>query len=245
MNVVEKTSNACSRAEPSDPGCTAGMEQKLLNWELPHGIEVAFSHAGDGDLRDVTQRQAWLKRIDWPLDCIVPRQIHGTLVVVANDAAGLLVADGVVSRSATLGVYGADCPGLCIATPHALGMAHCGWRGTAGGIVARLVAAVAALTTDPRDTWHALIGPGISAPAYEVDAPVLTARHWPATALTARDAGHAGLDLSETIRCDLVASGVVHILSSGICTHRDPRLHSYRWQGQGPTQLLAARRRPG
>jgi len=221
----------------------AGLDQKLLNWDLPYGAEVVFSTASDGDLRVMAQRQAWLKRIDWPIDCIVPRQIHGTLVVDADDAAGLLQADGVVSRSASVGVFGADCPGLCIATPQVLGVAHCGWRGTAGSIVARLVAAVAAMTTQPRDTWHALIGPGISAQAYEVDAPVLSARRWPATALTARDPGHAELDLSETIRCDLGAAGIVHIVSCGICTHFDPRLHSYRWQGQGPTQLLAARRR--
>jgi len=220
-----------------------GMDQKLLNWELPYGVEVAFSTAADGDLREMTQRQAWLKRIDWPVDCIVPRQVHGTRVVVADNATGLLQADGVVSRTASLGVYGADCPGLCIATPQALGLAHCGWRGTAGGIVARLVEAVASATTDPRDTWQAFIGPGISAGAYEVDAPVLMARAWPETALSARDPGHAALDLSEAIRCDLTAAGIMHIIASGICTHLDPRLHSYRWQGQGPTQLLAARRR--
>jgi len=222
----------------------AGTQLKLLNWDLPYGVQVAFSTAADGDLREMAQRQAWLKRINWPVDCIVPRQIHGTLVVVADDAAGLLLADGVVSRSASLGVYGADCPGLVIATPHALGLAHCGWRGTAGGIVARLVAALSAVTQDSRETWHALIGPGISAPEYEVDAPVLNARRWPETALSARDAGHAHLDLGETIRCDLITAGIAHITDSGICTHRDPRLHSYRWQGQGPTQLLAARRQP-
>jgi len=172
----------------------------------------------------------------------VPRQVHGTLVV-AHDAADLSQADGVVSRDRgiAMGAYGADCPGLVIATPDALGIAHCGWRGTAGGIVARLSAAIEAVSQSPRGDWHAFIGPGISGPCYEVDSPVLAARAWPVTALSpSAHTGRAYLDLVTAIAADLQAAGVMAVGRSGVCTASDPRLHSFRRQGAGLVQMLIA-----
>jgi copper oxidase (laccase) domain-containing protein len=212
-----------------------------LRWYLAYGVELAFSTAADGDMRESVQRQNWLKRIGRSDGCRVPRQVHGVSIVDATDRDGLLTADGLVSRDGgDIGVYGADCPGLCIATEQVFGLAHCGWRGAAGGIVERLVTAISAATTQPRSAWHACIGPGISAAHYQVDTPVLAARSWPSAALSARTPGHAQLDLAQAIREDLRGCGIDQVVSSGVCTREDPRLHSYRHQGQGPTQLLAA-----
>ncbi len=170
----------------------------------------------------------------------MPRQIHGISVADARDA-DLSQADGVVTgeRGIALGAYGADCPGVVIAAPDAFGIAHCGWRGTAGGMVGALCAAVAARSRAPRAAWHAFIGPGISGPRYEVDAPVLSASAWPADAVAPSiRSGHAQLDLAAVLRHDLAAAGIPRVEASGICTCDDQRLHSYRHQGAGAVQLL-------
>jgi copper oxidase (laccase) domain-containing protein len=213
-----------------------------LRWHLGHGISLAFSEAADGDLRDRPAREAWLARAGVRLPCAVPSQVHDRLVVQAVPGAPPPRADGLVTadRALALGVFGADCPGLCIAAADAFGVAHCGWRGTAAGIVDALVAAMREESRQPPSDWRAFIGPGIGGADYEVDAPVLGARRWPASALTARPGGRASLDLAEAIACDLAEAGVGSVLRAGICTRQDPRLHSYRWRGPGHTQLLVA-----
>ena len=218
-----------------------------LVWALPHGVRVAWSTAADGDQRDPAQRRAFARVHIGDRPLVVPRQVHGTLVVT-HDAADLSQADGVVSRdrAIALGAYGADCPGLVIATPDVVGIAHCGWRGTAGGIVVQLCTAIEAISAHPRGEWHAFIGPGISGPQYEVDGPVLSARAWPVTALSPSAlTGRAHLDLVTAIAADLQAAGVMAVGRSGVCTASDPRLHSFRHQGAGLVQALIVWREPG
>jgi YfiH family protein len=215
-----------------------------LRWSIAPDVELAFSSAADGDLRSPPLRGRWLGELGVVRRCVVPGQVHGTRVADADDAR-LDDADGLVSADpdVALGVFGADCPGVCLIAPDALGVAHCGWRGTAGGIVARLVAALSSVSASTPERWRAFIGPGIAGASYEVDSPVLTARVWPPAALSPTRSGHARLDLTEAIASDLAAEGIGALVRSGVCTHADERLHSYRWQGRGITQLLAAWRR--
>jgi YfiH family protein len=206
---------------------------------MAHRVQVAYSTAADGDLREAGRRRAWLRKLKLQ-SCVVPRQVHGTQVVDARE--DLSEADGVVSANPrlALGAYGADCPGVVLAAPDALAVGHCGWRGTAGGMVARLAESLAARSQHPASAWSAFIGPGISGERYEVDAPVLSARTWPAAALQPVRPGHALLDLAVAITADLQAVGVTRIAHAGICTAADDRLHSYRHQGGGVVQLLVA-----
>ena len=211
---------------------------------MPGGVTVACSAAADGDMRLADRRAAWLAGVGIRRPCVVPRQIHGAVVVDANAAdRDLAVADGVVCAGGALavGAYGADCPGLCLVAGQAIGMAHCGWRGTAAGIVGVLVAHLRrAAPTIPPVQWSALIGPGISGPHYEVDAPVLAARVWPAEALAPARPGRAHLDLATAIAEDLRASGVNDVRFSGVCTYDDQRLWSFRRRGAGQVQTLVA-----
>ena len=215
-----------------------------LRWTLPGGVTVACSAVADGDMRQAERRMTWLNQLGiWRL-CMVPRQVHGAVVVDANALdRDLALADGVVSADGALavGVYGADCPGLCIVAGQAIGMAHCGWRGTAGGIVGKLIARMCdAVPSIPPTEWSALIGPGISGSRYEVDAPVLAARVWPPAALAAARSGHAQLDLTTAIAADLRAAGVSDVRFSGVCTYDDQRLWSFRRRGAGQVQVLVA-----
>lgn len=219
-----------------------GDAHPALQWDLPHGVRVAYSTVADGDQRDRDARHAWLASRGIAR-CVVPRQIHGTRIVQADaDHQALAQADGVVSSGTdtALGAFGADCPGLVLVSRDAFGVAHCGWRGVAGGIVARLVEAMRTVSASEPSRWSAFIGPGISGPRYEVDHPVLAARGWPTSAVTAGRAGHAWLDVAQTIASDLAALGITTVQRSGICTQDDARLWSYRRRGAGQVQLLVA-----
>jgi copper oxidase (laccase) domain-containing protein len=213
-----------------------------LRWSVGHGVLAAYSTAADGDARTLAPRARLLAGWRGPGACIVAHQVHGARVARVDPGQDPGAADGLVTTAPiALGVFGADCPGLCIATPGALGVAHCGWRGMAAGIVPALVEALAAaVPDDPRGSWQALIGPGIAGCDYQVDAPVLTARSWPHQALTREGGERALLDLAEAIAQDCAALGVDRVQRSGINTRRDPRLHSHRRAGPGVAQLLAA-----
>jgi copper oxidase (laccase) domain-containing protein len=229
----------CTRCERVD---VRTQDAASLRWSVGHGVVAAYSTAADGDCRQDGPRRSLLARWGGPADCIVAMQVHGTRVarVAPGQAPG--EADGLVTTApAALGAFGADCPGLCIATPHALAVAHCGWRGTAGGIVHRLVEALEqAAPQDPRARWRALVGPGIAGCDYQVDGPVIAARPWPPSALQDQGGGHALLDLAEAIACDLAALGIAQVARTQVNTRRDPRLHSHRGAGPGVPQLMAA-----
>lgn len=213
-----------------------------LRWRLA-GCTIAFSTAADGDLREPPRRAAWLAAQGCPHPCAVPAvQVHGTAIadLDAGDAPaegdGLLTAD----PGRAIGVFGADCPGLLLIAPDALAAAHCGWRGAAAGMAGRLAAALARRSAHPPARWRAFVGPGIAPARYEVDAPVLGARAWPAGSLRpGRDAAHAHLDLAAALLADCRAAGVVNAAACGVCTAGDPRLHSFRRHGRRLVQLLA------
>jgi hypothetical protein len=211
-----------------------------LSWSLPGGVALAYSAAADGDVRERERRTAWLARAGCPWPCAVARQVHGALIAEA-DPARLAEADGLVTGDPrlALAVFGADCPGLALVAADALGVAHCGWRGTAAGIVAALVQALAQRSAAPPATWQAFIGPGIAGARYEVDAPVLSARAWPPAALTPTRPGHARLDLATAIADDLAQLGIGDIRQSGVCTAADAALRSHRRGDRGAVQALA------
>jgi polyphenol oxidase len=122
--------------------------------------------------------------------------------------------DGHVVRDSSLVplVFAADCLPVALSGPAGVAMLHCGWRGLAGGIVARGAAAVEA--TD------AAIGPGIGPCCYEVGPEVLDAfAH-----LGEGIASDRMLDLPEVARRLLGAAGVRRIESADPCTRCNPEL---------------------
>jgi copper oxidase (laccase) domain-containing protein len=210
-----------------------------LRWNLPTGVAVAMSLAEHGDLRDPDRRAAWCATHDVPPPAVV-KQVHGARVVAAEEAVAPIEADALISSGAAIGVFGADCPPVIIAAASMLGVAHGGWRGCAAGIVANLVTALKGRDASPPTGWHALVGPGVHPDDYEVDAPVLSARAWPAGALAAGRPGRAWLDLPAALAADAAASGIGSVGRSALTTSRDPRLRSHRRDGPGFPQLLVA-----
>lgn len=212
-----------------------------LRWRLPLGVDLAFSTRVDGDMRDPQHRQAWLTELGVTAPAVVTRQMHGIRVVSAASGPAA-EADGLTTLrpGPPLVVFGADCPGLCLVAPDALGLAHCGWRGVAGGMVGSLVAALAARSRHPPAQWQGVIGPAVHPEDYEVDGPVLEARMWPAAALGPARPGRAHLDLPAAITADLAALGCRAVTQATVSTSRDARLWSYRKHGAGLVQGLAA-----
>lgn len=109
-------------------------------------------------------------------------------------------------------VFTADCLPVALFGPGGVAMLHCGWRGLAGGIVARGAEAI--------DATDAAIGPGIGPCCYEVGEEVLTAF----ADLGEGIADGRMLDLTEVARRLLAAAGVERVESAGLCTRCQPEL---------------------
>ncbi len=128
----------------------------------------------------------------------------------------------------TLVTYYADCTPLFFVDPkqRAIGLAHAGWRGTAGRIGERVLGEMRRLYgTDPGDVIAA-IGPAISVCCYEVDEPcaenfLSMSELEPDGFVFPKQDGKFMLDLPEANRRILVHSGVKpeNITVSDLCTN--------------------------
>ena len=211
-----------------------------LRWRIGHGVELAMSLAADGDLRQPPARLAWCAAHGIPAPRTPARQVHGGVVL---DDGSDAPCDGLVGSGA-LGIFGADCPSLVLAAPDAIAVAHCGWRGTAAGIVAAAVAALAARSAAPPAAWQAFVGPGVHPDDYEVDAAVLDACAWPEGCLRRGRPGRAWLDLPAAVAALAAAAGIGAVARTRLATSRHPLLRSHRRDGPGHPQLLCAWRTP-
>jgi YfiH family protein len=153
-------------------------------------------------------------------------QVHGTEIAgwerppaagrdgYASPGAQLQRVDGHTTTAAGLGllVLVADCLPVALAGGGRVAMLHCGWRGLAGGIVAR---GVGAFDRPPA----AAIGPGIGRCCYEVGAEVLSA-------FDDLDGVAEGrmLDLRAVAEAKLRAVGVEAIEHVDLCTACRPDL---------------------
>ena len=187
------------------------------------------------------------------------RQVHGTAVVrlgAADGAVGAPVhtADASVTTEPGIGcaIQVADCLPVLFAAPagRAVGAAHAGWRGLAGGVLEATVAAVCeAAACEPADL-QAWIGAGIGPAHFLVGADVVSAfgseaatRSGPAAAgeSSADAAGPAAArfvpeqpgkwlaNLPLLARDRLHAAGVVGISGGTWCTFSDAsRFFSFR-----------------
>lgn len=183
-------------------------------------------------------------------------QVHGTRVVTVTAPGVTPGCDAAVTaeRGLTLTVRVADCAPVFLVSPGGLGMAHAGWRGAVGGILARSVEALAAVTGDAPPTFRAWIGPAIGPCCFEVGPEVAEA--FPAAFRTAgaqfaaaRSEGGGArehVDLPGYCAERLGAAGVPadRIETTRICTRcHQHLLHSYRGSAGRPGRIEAWLRR--
>jgi YfiH family protein len=146
-------------------------------------------------------------------------------------------ADAAVTRRAgrVCAIQVADCMPVLFAARDgsAVGAAHAGWRGLAGGVLEATIAALAR----PASDLIAWLGPAISPPNFEVGDEVreaFVAHDSAAASAFARNARHRWqCDLYALARQRLMALGMSHISGGEHCTYADKtRFFSYRREGR-------------
>ncbi len=223
-------------------------------WGLADGSPGGWNlgaHCGDSP-SDVTENRLLLReRV--PAEPIWLEQVHGAEVldadqfVAANGAEreprstpGVRPrADAAVTtrRGVVLAVLTADCLPVVLTSKlgTAVGVAHAGWRGLAGGVLENTVRALD--RARPGERWIAWLGPAIGPARFEVGEDVFDAfvtddaGAAPAFAPTGAP-GKWHADLYALARRRLARVGVRDVAGGGLCTASDPqRFYSFRRDG--------------
>jgi len=187
-------------------------------------------------------------------EVIIPRQVHGRDVRVIR-AGGRVPAssacDGIVTdrRGLAIGVSVADCiPLLAVGPEGQLGVAHCGWRGIASGIVEELTRSLGAIGSAAARTTY-VIGAGIGRCCYEVGDDLLG--EFPpgeVARFSEKRGGRTFFDLKQVVAARLVAQGVrpSKISIDKTCTAcQTYSLSSFRREGAACGRMLAFLARTG
>lgn len=230
----------------------------IPDWPVPPGVSAAFtlrtggvsrppfdsfnvaSHVGD-EPGAVEENRAHLRAaLGLPAEPAWLAQVHGCRVVDldAEGAGGSPPqADGSVTRTAgrICAIQVADCMPVLLASEDgtALGAAHAGWRGLAGGVLEAVVRAMRV----PPGALLAWLGPAIGQRHFEVGEEVraafLAADPRAEVAFTANPRGRWQCDLHGLARQRLATLGVRRIHGGAWCTYADAgRFFSYRRDGQ-------------
>lgn len=230
----------------------------LPDWPAPTGIRAAFTlrtggvsqppfdtlniaaHVGD-DPRAVAENRRRLRdRLESPAEPAWLEQVHGHRAVdldrqTASDSLGPADAAVTRTRGRICAIQVADCMPVLFAAADgsAVGAAHAGWRGLAGGVLEAVVGAMRA----PPEALLAWLGPAIRQAHYEVGEEVraafLSSDPGAATAFAVNSRGRWQCDLYGLARRRLGALGVGHIHGGSWCTYADAgRFFSYRRDGR-------------
>ena len=196
-------------------------------------------HVND-DCQHVERNRALLRRY-LPAAPQWLKQVHGTHPV-PMDVSHPAIPEGDAAFSSTPGlvcaIMVADCLPvfLCDAAGSAVSLAHAGWRGLAGGIIER---SIAAMEKHP-DELMAWLGPAIGPKHFEVGIDVYDAfvRQDAQAAQAFTPIGNSGsqkwlADIFLLAHQRLAGQGVTRIYGGGICTFSDPeRFFSCRRDGE-------------
>ncbi len=178
------------------------------------------------------------------------RQVHGDTVFEA-EAGGLVGdGDGMVTNANSLGlmICGADCPLILAAEPvsRSIAVAHASWRGTAGRIASKLIAALVGRFAARSENVIACIGPSAGPCCYQVGQDVRIAaiegigQH--AERFFLRRDGRLYFDLWSANSDELTRAGVrrENIYLSDECTIcNSDRFPSYRAEGESAGRFAA------
>jgi purine-nucleoside/S-methyl-5'-thioadenosine phosphorylase / adenosine deaminase len=183
---------------------------------------VAFSERSDGDVRgDAASRADLARRLGISEQWATLTQIHGSRVVQVDRPGDQGRADAMFTSRAglPLAIFTADCAGVVVHAPGAVGVAHAGWRGAAGGVVAALILEMRRAGFEPA---LAAIGPTVGPCCLEVG-PEVSALFDGFTATTTW--GTASIDLEEAVKAQLAG---LETWLVGKCTRHDPGWFSHR-----------------
>lgn len=171
---------------------------------------------------------------------IVPRQVHGSLVVEVGELEATRAVveegtDGIICAKPQIPVLlcFADCaPVICVAPGGMFCVVHAGWRGALAGIAGIGLAKLSTLSGRDARECNCYIGPHIGGECYEVGPDVLVPFVDKYGAACEGPEGH--LDLSAAVRASLLRAGASaeRICDAGICTACNvSQYYSYRAEG--------------
>jgi len=234
---------------------TSEWEVIQPEWAAPPGVRCAFTlrtggvseapydslnvgaHVGDVEATVEENRRRVRERLRLPAEPVWLQQVHGVEVADLDDAGALTRADAVVTRvrGRVCVIQVADCMPVLFAARDgsAVGAAHAGWRGLAGGVLEETVRHLGVRAAQ-LVVW---LGPTISQHHFEVGDEVRAAfvSHDPgaASAFEANARVRWQCDLYSLARQRLEALGVRDVSGGGWCTYADAaRFFSYRRDGQ-------------
>lgn len=218
-----------------------------INYFEEFDIEAGFTTKDEGDGPDI--RDAMAKDAEKNGGLVVrAKQVHGIDVCIIDEEAlqdapyvEIDDCDGLLTnlKNVTLTMSHGDCIPVYVYDPkkHVIGLAHAGWRGTADCVVSALIYWMTEeYKCSPKDI-HAVVGPGIGACCFEVDADVVDyftdGMPWTEDYMWQRSDGKYLVDL-KGINCELLEiEGVpaenISISSECTCCEKNrDRFFSYR-----------------
>jgi YfiH family protein len=162
---------------------------------------------------------------------------HGAVVHRASGPDQPPTADALVTTHVglALAVTAADCAAIGFAGGGVIGVAHCGWRGLAAGVIPRTLDAMAECGAS---TIEAVIGPAICGSCYPVsrerrDELAIAVAPEVAAAACSPPGEPAWIDVAAGVRAELARDPrVVSVFDEAVCTVEDESLYSYRRDGE-------------
>jgi YfiH family protein len=205
------------------PSVTAGMSTRRGGDSQGHLAESNYSfRVGDIPARVTRNWHRLEAAAAVPLARAARLRLeHGTRIHETSRGNCRLPGDGLVTTRPGLPLVltVADCLPLMLAVEaHGVALAHCGWRGIAGGIAPAVVHALAAATGCQPAAMDAWIGPGIGPCCFSL--PPASAAGWADGRPPAGDSGAVAVDLGACLTAGLVTAGVARgrIRQSPLCT---------------------------
>ncbi len=179
-------------------------------------------------------------------DLIFLNQIHSDHIIQVKRApSSPPAADACISSKPglLLVIQTADCVPVLLVDPvrKIIGAGHCGWKGTAKGLAAKLVQKMMdAFGSEPKDI-HASMGPCIGSSRYEVGEMVrrvFRENRKDEVGFISRG-NKLYFDLKQANRDQLLRSGVKKIFSVAACTYSDEAYDSFRRDGESAGRMLS------
>ena len=202
------------------------------------GLNVGYGSNDDRHSIAENRRLA-IAAVSLNAELVTVHQIHSADVVVADHAwrqAERPRADAMVTNrpGLLLGILTADCAPVLFADSQAqiIGAAHAGWRGALAGVTDSTVAAMEQIGAT-RENIHAVVGPCIAQPSYEVDesfrARFLNADPDNDRFFVDGPAGKPHFNLEGYVVSRLLAAGVGQVQALHLDTYAEPeRFFSFR-----------------
>lgn len=178
-----------------------------------------------------------------PAAVVTLRQVHGRLVCPVDEVTSeTMEGDGLVTdrAGAIVAVWTADCVPVHLVAPAArvASAVHCGWRGSAAGILGEALGLLGRRWNIRPAEVEAALGPAIGACCYEVGTEVrdaFVARAGPRLGTVGFEArgDRLAFDLRAFLEAELRELGVATVEHVGPCTACTiEHLHSYRRERQ-------------